>query len=102
MTADITTALGICCTPAVMVDLAKRAADYAEHAKADNTRRAYASDWDHFACWCRAHHLEAMPADPIGTILPYLTAHAGVLKVATLQRRLVAIKEAHRYAGAEI
>jgi integrase len=43
-----------------------------------------------------------MPAHPIGAVLAYLTAHAATLKVATLQRRLVAIRECHRYAGFEL
>jgi integrase len=89
-------------SPDLMFDLAERAADYAVHAKADNTRRAYRADWQHFENWCSSHGLVAMPADPIGTLLAYLTAHAGLVKVTTLQRRLAAIREAHRYAGAEL
>jgi site-specific recombinase XerC len=42
-----------------------------------------------------------MPAAP-GTVLAYLTARAGTLKISTLQRRLSAIREAHRYAGAKL
>jgi site-specific recombinase XerC len=43
-----------------------------------------------------------MPADPIGAVLAYLTAHASALKMNTLQRRLVAIRECHRYAGFDL
>ena len=35
-------------------------------------------------------------------MLAYLTAHAGNLKISTLQRHLTAIREAHRYAGFEL
>ena len=73
-------------SPDLMLDLAGRAADYAVHAKADNTRRAYRADWQHFQNWCSSHGLVAMPADPIGTLLAYLTAHAGLVKVTTLTR----------------
>jgi hypothetical protein len=86
----------------LMFDLAERAADYAVQAKADNTRRAYRADWQNFENWCSSHGLVAMPADTTGTLLAYLTAHAGLVKVTTLQRRLAAIREAHRYAGAEL
>ena len=46
----------------------------------------------------RARGLPALPADPT-TVGPYLSAHAGTLKVATLNRRIAAITAAHRIAG---
>ena len=88
--------------PAEIAELAERAKAYAHHAKAENTRKAYEGDWRHFEAWCRARGIEAMPAHPIGAVLAYLTAHAATHKVATLQRRLVAIRECHRYAGFEL
>lgn len=39
--------------PAHLVRLAERARDYVEAASSADTRRAYASDWKHFAAWCR-------------------------------------------------
>ncbi len=78
--------------------LVTRARSYGEAAKAPNTRRAYASDWQHFTAWCNAKDLDALPASP-GTIALYLTDHAGALKVPTLGRRLAAIRAAHLYAG---
>jgi hypothetical protein len=42
-----------------------------------------------------------MPAAP-ETVIAYLVAHAGVLKVSTLRRRLAAIRECHRGGGIEI
>jgi site-specific recombinase XerD len=88
--------------PAEIAELAERAGDYARASKSPNTRRAYDKDWRHFADWCRARGIEPMPADPIGVVLAYLTAHASVHKVNTLQRRLVAIRECHRYAGFDL
>ena len=29
----------------------EQARDYADHAKSDNTRRAYRADWNHFTPW---------------------------------------------------
>jgi site-specific recombinase XerD len=83
---------------ATLVDLADRVRDYADKAKSDNTRRAYEADWRAFSAWCATRGLEPMPASP-GTLLMYLTDHAGALKVSTLQRRLSAIRQAHEYAG---
>jgi site-specific recombinase XerD len=84
------------------IDLAERAKRYAEAAKATGTRRAYQADWEHFEGWCADRGICPLPAEPINAVLAYLTAHAETLKVATLQRRLVAIRERHRYAGHEL
>ncbi|HEV2596625.1 MAG TPA: tyrosine-type recombinase/integrase [Sphingomicrobium sp.] len=81
--------------------LADRARDYTAQAKSENTRRAYASDWRAFVHWCNQHKLCPMPAGA-ATLAAYLTAHAGILKVSTLTRRLSAVREAHRYAGFDI
>lgn len=69
-------------------------------AKAPNTRRAYAADWAHFTAWCEQHGEPALPAEP-ATVARYLTAIAGDYKIATLERRLVGVATAHRYAGVE-
>ena len=83
---------------APLASIVEKARAYGEAAKAPNTRRAYASDWQHFAAWCNEHGLASLPA-PNGTVAAYLTAHAEVLKVSTLGRRLAAIRAAHLYAG---
>ncbi len=83
---------------APLAGIIKRARAYGEAAKAPNTRRAYASDWQHFAEWCNEHGLASLPASH-GTVAAYLTAHAATLKVSTLGRRLAAIRAAHLYAG---
>lgn len=75
-----------------------RAADYAERARSAATRRAYRADWHHFAAWCATYGAQALPADP-RLVARYLSAHAGDLKVVTLQRRLSAIQHVHREAG---
>jgi Phage integrase, N-terminal SAM-like domain len=87
--------------PALLVQLTERAREYAANAKAANTRRAYQHDWRVFETWCLEHGLCSLPATP-AIVLAYLTAHAGNLKISTLQRHLTAIREAHRYAGCEL
>ncbi|KAA0122065.1 hypothetical protein CIW48_20195 [Methylobacterium sp. P1-11] len=77
---------------------ADQARDYAALARSANTRRAYASDVWAFEAWCEARGACALPAAP-GILLGYLMDHASTLKVATLRRRLVAIREHHAAAG---
>lgn len=79
----------------------EKARAYAEQAKASNTRRAYQSDFADFTAWCEEAGAASLPASP-ATLLAYLIQRAETLTVSTLQRRLVAIREAHRYAGFEI
>ena len=75
--------------------LAGRARDYVEAASSSNTRRAYASDWRHFASWCRRQGLEMLPPDPQVVGL-YITACASGTatgdkkpnSVSTIERRL--------------
>lgn len=73
---------------------------YALAERADATRRAYRSDFEMFAAWCRARRnvepLEASPDD----VAAYLAAQASVgVRPSTLARRLAAIAYAHRLAG---
>jgi site-specific recombinase XerD len=77
---------------------AEKAKQYAERARSTNTRRAYKADWNHFAAFCDSHGLTPLPAAP-ETLGLYLTELAETgYKAATLQRRLSAIREAHRIA----
>ena len=50
--------------PAHLEQLTERARDYVEAASSANTRRAYTSDWKHFAAWCRRQGLETFPPSP--------------------------------------
>jgi integrase len=79
--------------PAHLERLADRARDYVEAASSANTRRAYASDWKHFAAWCRRQGVEALSPNP-QTVGLYVTALAsgsasgGKKTVSTIERRL--------------
>jgi integrase len=84
--------------PAHLQQLADRARDYVEAASSANTRRAYASDWKHFAAWCRRQNVSPLPPDPEVVGL-YITACASgtagrgmkASSVSTIERRLSAI-----------
>lgn len=67
--------------------------DYIQRATADNTRKAYQQDIQHFEKWGGK-----LPTDT-GTVLHYLHEHATVLNARTLARRLTAIRQFHRYQG---
>lgn len=83
---------------ASLAAIAADASALAQDARAAATKRAYASDWTHFAHWCSARGLEALPAAPT-TIGLYLAAHQTALSMATLERRVSSIAVAHRLAG---
>ncbi|MGD9710634.1 MAG: site-specific integrase [Thermomicrobiales bacterium] len=77
--------------------LADRARDYVEAASSANTRRAYGSDWKHFASWCRRQGFALMPPDPqvVGLYITALasgstagTATGEKKSVSTIERRL--------------
>ncbi|WHZ38363.1 tyrosine-type recombinase/integrase [Sagittula sp. MA-2] len=73
-----------------LVDTAR---DYARAAASDNTLKAYAKDWAHFARWCRMKGTEPLPPSPemIGLYLADLASGLGPsppLSVSTINRRL--------------
>lgn len=73
--------------------LVDTAGDYARAAASDNTLKAYAKDWAHFARWCRMRGVDALPASPqlIGLYIADLAAPQGkapALSVASIERRL--------------
>lgn len=92
--------------PPALRDLAERARGYAEAASSQNTRRAYAADWRHFAAWCRREGLDAQTPDPQVAGL-YITACASGAPsvggrrnaVSTIERRLSALSWAYTQRG---
>lgn len=69
--------------------------------KSANTRRAYATDWADFSTWCDRGGAAALPATAID-VARYLAqlADSG-RKVATIERRVAAIRYVHKAAGHE-
>jgi hypothetical protein len=77
-------------------ELADAAAAYAGASRAENTKRAYTNDFVLFSAWCAEQGLAAMPALS-GSVALYLTSLAvAEKKVATIERALVAICQAHK------
>jgi integrase len=104
-----------------LAQLAEAAKDYARAARADNTLRAYESDWRRFSSWLRRQGLPLLPPNP-QTVGLYLAACAGfsgaqylsgassssrkvhaseetTVSVATLERRLSGISWHYRQLG---
>lgn len=75
--------------PGANAATAQHIQEYARQAWSDNTWKAYENDLNHFRTWGGS-----FPASP-EQIAAYLTFHAGIFSIATLQRRLVAIAKAH-------
>jgi site-specific recombinase XerD len=75
-----------------------RAADFARADKAENTRKAYRSDFARFQAFCAQHRRSPLPATP-QTLAAFLATEAGNAKASTIERRLAAIRYAHKLAG---
>ncbi|HEX4770473.1 MAG TPA: site-specific integrase [Bryobacteraceae bacterium] len=83
------------------VTLSESIRKYTRKAKAENTRKAYRYDLEHFAAFCAHQNVPALPASA-ATIAAYLASMADEgLKPATMSRRLAAISKAHAAAGLE-
>jgi integrase len=73
--------------------LVETARDFARHAASENTLKAYANDWAHFARWCRMRGADPLPPSPelIGLYIADLAAPGGkapALSVSSIERRL--------------
>ena len=66
--------------------------------KADNTLRAYKSDFKDFGAFCAKHGFNSMPSEPKVVSL-YLTHLSANSKTSTLRRRLVSIGVVHKLKG---
>ena len=70
-----------------------------KNSKANNTIRAYKSDFRDFGGFCAKNGLKSLPADPkvVSLYLTYLSTKDA--KMSTLRRRLVSIGVIHRLKG---
>jgi len=66
--------------------------------KANNTLRAYKSDFKDFGAFCVKHGFDSLPTEPKIVSL-YLTHLSKNLKMSTLRRRLVSIGIVHKLKG---
>ncbi len=66
--------------------------------KANNTLRAYKSDFRDFGTFCGKHGFKSLPSEP-KIISLYMTHLSKNLKISTLRRRLVSISMVHKLKG---
>ena len=66
--------------------------------KANNTLRAYKSDFKDFGIFCAKHGFQSLPTEPKIVSL-YLTHLSKNSTISTLRRRLVAISMVHKLKG---
>ncbi len=69
-----------------------------KNSKANNTLRAYKSDFKDFGAFCTRHGLNSLPTEP-KIISLYLTDLSKKSKISTLRRRLVSISMVHKLRG---
>ena len=66
--------------------------------KANNTLRAYKSDFRDFGTFCAKHGLNSLPSEP-KIVSIYLTHLSKNSKISTIRRRLVSISMVHKLKG---
>ena len=69
-----------------------------EGAYSPNTLRGYRKDLECFKSWCRERSLDWLPAEP-DSVAGYVDDLSGTLSIATVKRRLCAIRFAHFIAN---
>ena len=84
--------------------ISERAKGYARNSRAENTQRAYETDWRQFSSWLRRQAFAVSPPDPrpVGLYLAacaYGTGRMTPVSVATLERRLSGIAWHYRQLG---
>ena len=87
--------------------LVETARQYARAAVSENTLKAYAKDWAHFARWCRMRGADPMPPSPdlIGLYITDLAAPQGkapALTVASIERRLSGLSWGYAQRGVSL
>lgn len=81
-----------------MVELQKETQQHLENSKAENTKRAYRSDWTQFITWCDQNGLDSLPADP-ETVVYFITSLGQSQKASTIKRKMAAISQRHETAN---
>ncbi|WP_108816657.1 tyrosine-type recombinase/integrase [Loktanella sp. Alg231-35] len=84
--------------------LVETARGYAEQATAENTNKAYAKDWAHFASWCRRRGADQLTPDPqlIGLYIAECAAPqdgSPAFSVSTIERRLSGLSWNYQQRG---
>jgi site-specific recombinase XerD len=79
-------------------DLLEEAQRTAVESIPENTRRAYATDWNQYRHWCQKRSCVPLPATA-DTVRAYLTALSKTHAISTIRRRLTTVSKVHRITG---
>ena len=79
----------------VLADDLDRVRAYVAASKATSTKQAYSSAWRVFGGWCEARGYQPLPAHP-AVVAAFAADQAGQKAVATVEKYIAAIGEAHR------
>ena len=93
--------------------LVETARDYARQSASENTLKAYAKDWAHFARWCRMRGADPLPPSPqlVGLYIADLVAPGGKappqsafrpLSVSSIERRLSGLAWGYAQRGYQL
>src|SRR5271165_2775095 len=85
-------------TPSTACQLSDLRASVLPVGRAPATERAYRADWAAFQVWCAERSERPLPA-PGPVVASYLDEVSRVRSVATVRRRLAAVRAAHLDAG---
>ena len=70
-----------------------------QNSKADNTVRAYKSDFNDFSLFCAQNGFKSLPTEPKIVSLYLTKLSTNDVKISTLKRRLVSIGVMHKLKG---
>lgn len=84
--------------PRILALLDEATTSVEQNRHAENTKKAYSSDWSVFQDWCAQNNVEAMPASP-AVLIAFFTDMKTMRAPATLSRYLVSIRAAHEAFG---
>jgi len=70
-----------------------------KNSKANNTIRAYRSDFQHFSLFCVQNGFKSLPSDPKIVSLYLTQLSSKDIKISTIKRRLVSIGVIHKIKG---
>jgi integrase len=92
---------------APLAELADQAADLAEKALSERTRKEYERCWRRFEAWCEKYGFTAMPAklDTIAMYVTWLAKGHGrqkPLAISSINQALAAIKRGHSWQGHDL
>lgn len=87
--------------PVTLQSKIERARERRKHARSQNTRKSYESDWKSFVSWCQDNDVPSLPSNPAVVILYIDDMAESNKKVSTIKRHITSISQKHQEKGFE-